>query len=101
MTFDNATMMRIGSVEPILKDNTHFEITVANPNVELFFKQNKSLILKQLSIHLHNHLMEMDIHLMESSGPQKILTPHEQVSEMAAENPEFGRLIDILSLSLK
>lgn len=98
--FDNATKMRIESVEPKLIDNNKFEISVANPNVELFFKQNKNTILNELSSQIDGHKMEMEIRIIESNGPQKILTPVEQVSEMITQNSSFGKLKDVLNLAL-
>ncbi len=98
--FDKASMMRIRSVEPTLIDNHHFEISVANPNVELFFKQNRNLILSQLSAYLGNHKMTMTIKIIESSDSQKILTTAEQVNEMVKQNPAFKKLMENLNLSM-
>ncbi len=98
--FDHATLMRIGSVEPVLIDSDHFEISVANPNVELFFKQNQSQIINALASHLQNKRMSMTIKIMSTSEPKKILSPYEQVNEMAEENPAFKKMKEIFQLSI-
>ena len=98
--FDNASIVRIGSVEPIFIDENHFEISVANPNVESFFNENRNKILKALSTHLNNKIMEMSIRFIADSDSHKILSPIEQVKEMIFQNPSFGKLKDNLDLSL-
>ena len=98
--FDNASLMRIGSVEPLFIDENTFELAVANQNAESFFKDNQNKIIKALSTHLHNKIMKMTIRTINASDQQKILSPLEQVKEMISQNPAFGKLNDNLGLSL-
>ena len=98
--FDNASIMRIISVEPTLIDDNHFEIYVANPNAESFFQTNRNEILKALSANLNNKKLEMIIRVVQDSGSQKILNPLEQIKEMLSQNPSFGKLKENLDLSI-
>lgn len=98
--FDNASIMRIISVEPIFINENHFEIYVANPNAESFFQTNRDVILKALSAHLNNQIMEMSIKIVQNSDSQKILSPLEQIKEMISQNPSLGKLKENLDLSI-
>ncbi len=100
-SFDHASKMRIGSVEPTLVDNDTIEISVANPNVEEFFKGKRSQIISELATFVQNKHFQIKIRLIESEGPQRILSKFEQMEAMIKLNPAFGRLKEELDLSLR
>lgn len=99
--FDHASKMRIGSVEPTLVDKDTIEIAVANPNVEEFFKGRRSQIISELAPFVQNKHFQISIRIIESEGPQRILSKYEQMEAMIKLNPAFGRLKEELDLSLK
>lgn len=96
--FDRVISMRMESITPTLKSQTEIELAVGNQIVEDFFRTNKETILSHLKKHIGEDPLQMTYRIVETGGPQKILSPYEQMQEMSKQNPALGKLKDMLGL---
>ncbi len=95
---DRAISMRMESITPSLKSQTEIELAVGNQIVEDFFRTNKETILSHLKNHIGEGPLQMTYRIVDTGGPQKILSPYEQMQEMTKLNPALGKLKDMLGL---
>lgn len=100
-SIDRAINMRMESITPTLKSQTEIELPVGNQDVESFFRNHKNEIFSHLKKYIGEGPLQMTYKIVDTGGPQKILSPYEQMLEMTKQNPALNKLRETLGLTVE
>ena len=69
--------------------------------MESFFRNHKDEIFSHLKKYIGEGPLQMSYRIVETGGPQKILSPYEQMLEMTKQNPALNKLRETLGLTVE